>query len=89
MTYGFSSNQGYISLADAGFSVTSNTDIPAFSGLATCKAMEIAAEVLGGEKLMLNCSHKGPAMQTGLGLAKSAPRWEHTEDYSDSLSVFV
>lgn len=89
MTYGFSSNQGYVSLADAGFSVTSNTDIPAFSGLATCMAIEIAAEVLGGQRPMLNCSHTGPAAQAGMAFAKSAPRWEHIEDHSDSLSVFV
>jgi len=89
MTYGFSSIQGYISLADAGFSVTSNTDIPAFSDLVTCKAMEIVAEVLGGEQVMLNCSHTGPAMQTGSVFAKSAPRWEHIDDSSDFLAVFV
>merc|ERR1719198_2386541 len=64
MTYGFSSNQGYIPLAAGGFSVTSNTDSPAFSGLATCKAIEIVAEVLGGQQVFLNCTtHMGPFMQ--------------------------
>merc|ERR1712203_442550 len=64
ITYGFSSNQGYILPASAGFSITSNTDSPMFSGLATCKAIEIAAEVIGGHPIFLNCSnHQGPFME--------------------------
>lgn len=64
LTYGFSSNQGYMAPARAGFSITSNTDLPTFSGLATCKAVEIAAEVLDGQQISLGCSaHMGPFLQ--------------------------
>jgi len=69
LTYGFSSNQGYIQPAKAGFSINSNTDSPAFSGFATCKLVEIAAELIGGQKIGLNCS-----TQMGPFLTQSATR---------------
>lgn len=57
MTYGFASQQGYMGPAGAGFSINSNTDSPIFVGLAACKTFEIAAEVIGGQRIYLNCSN--------------------------------
>lgn len=56
LTYGFSSNQGYIKPAGAGFSVVTNVDTSYFSSMLACNMMQIAAEVLAGEDAFLNCT---------------------------------
>jgi hypothetical protein len=55
ITFGFHAIQGYMPKPKAGFSVTSNVDHGGASTVAACKATEIAAKVLGGETLYLNC----------------------------------
>jgi len=93
LTYGFSSNQGYLPQAQAGFSVTSNTDIPYFSGLATCRMFQIAADVFSQQKVYLNCSmySGGPFLQAkpSRSMAEAAAHRLPVEAHKDSTTEVV
>lgn len=67
-TYGFSSHQGYMVPAGAGFSINANTDNGMFVGLALCKASEIASEIIGGQRVYLNCSGRLDMQDAGVNM---------------------
>jgi len=58
LTYGFASSQGYMVPAGAGFSINLNIDSYILVKIAVCKTFEIASEVIGGQRIYLNCSNR-------------------------------
>mmetsp|Transcript_73269 Transcript_73269/g.168029 ORF Transcript_73269/g.168029 Transcript_73269/m.168029 type:complete len:112 (-) Transcript_73269:47-382(-) len=55
-TYGFSSSQGFLPVAQAAFSVVTNTDNVTYSAVAACR-MVVALAANRGERIDLGCGH--------------------------------
>jgi len=71
-TYGFSSLNGYMLGARAGFSVAANADDSQSTMYPACLAVQIVQEVVGGKKVDYKCSKSDPGARAGISKFLSA-----------------